>query len=118
MKHEVKLINDIPVSGKEARNAVVSIDGKLHNVKVFYRRSWWRMDYLSPDIPANPDDFCQTWAVFRFDPSIKDNPDYKEIWKETFFALSLNFNDKANGLQREQKAAGQKKKSTKPLGPL
>jgi hypothetical protein len=83
MKHEVKLINFLPVSGKEARNAVVSLNGKPHNVKVFYR--------LKKDLS---DEFSQTWAVFRFDPSLMGHPDYKEIWKETFFALSLNQNDK------------------------
>jgi hypothetical protein len=108
MKHEVKLMSSVPVSGKEVRNAVVSIDGKPHNVRVFYR--------FKQGLSADSDDLCQTWAVFRFEPNLKEHPDYKEIWKEPFYALSLNVNDKEHGLQREQReqlaawAAQEKKK--------
>jgi hypothetical protein len=71
-----------------AGDAIITIDGVLVGVKV-HRRAKDAVEGTDPfESPG-------TWTVMRFDkPEIKKHPDYKAIWKEVFFALKLNWNER------------------------
>ena len=81
--------------------ALVTIDGVLVEVKV-HRRAKKSEESTDPMVGSG------TWTVMRFDnPEIKKHPDYKALWKEVFFALGLNWNERGyvcekRELQREE----------------
>jgi hypothetical protein len=99
----LEAIGDLPVEVKHqptSGTALVTIDGVLVEVKV-HRRAKKAGESTDPMVGSG------TWTVMRFDnPELKKHLDYKDIWKEVFFALGLNWNKrggvcKKRELQRE-----------------
>jgi hypothetical protein len=104
-KHEVEVIKPLDKDG-----AIVAIDSKLVKVKVHYRYKH----------ASENDEVCEhgtlsqcllcgsgTWAVMKFDDlEMHKRKDYKAVWKEVFFALKMNQNERDyvcenQSLQRE-----------------
>jgi hypothetical protein len=92
----IKPINETDGARHMKGDAIITIDGDLVAVKIRTRNKRWGKI-------SDPLEGPGTWTVMRFDkPGIRKHPDYKAIWKEVFFALGLNINERGSLCEKRE----------------